>query len=85
MPRTEAFLAHTAIPVELTDEDFYQALSGNCVTKVIYLPDKWQEFASGGVGKMVSTRMEPGQDPIIEAQRRGAIMAILRLGNASRN
>jgi hypothetical protein len=82
LPRTEAFLAHNAIPVQLTEEDFDQVLSGNFVTKVIYLPDpEFQELALAGVETLVSTRLEPGVDPIIEADRRGAILAILRLGN----
>jgi len=82
MPRTEAFLAHNAIPVEFTDEDFDQVMTGNFVTKVIYLPDpEFQEMALAGVGTLVSTRLDPGQDPIIEADRKGAIMAIVRLGN----
>ncbi len=82
MPRTEAFLAHSAIPVEFTDEDFDQVMTGNFVTKVIYIPDpEFQEMALAGVGTLVSTRLDPGQDPIIEADRRGAIMAIVRLGN----
>ena len=82
MPRTEAFLAHNAIPVEFTDEDFDQVMTGNFVTKVIYLPDpEFQEMALAGVGTLVSTRLDPGQDPIVEADRKGAIMAIVRLGN----
>ena len=82
LPRTEAFLAHNAIPVEFTDEDFDQVMTGNFVTKVIYLPDpEFQEPALAGVGTLVSTRLDPGVDPIVEADRRGAIMAIVRLGN----
>jgi hypothetical protein len=82
MPRTAAFLAHNAIPVEFTDEDFDQVMTGNFVTKVIYLPDpEFQEMALAGVGTLVSTRLDPGVDPIVEADRRGAIMAIVRLGN----
>jgi hypothetical protein len=82
MPRTEAFLAHNAIPVEFTEEDFDQVMSGNFVTKVIYLPDpEFQELALAGVGTLVSTRLDPGVDPIVEADRRGAIMGIVRLGN----
>jgi hypothetical protein len=82
MPRTEAFLAHNAIPVQLTPEDFDQVLSGNFVTKVIYLPDpEFQELALAGVETLVSTRLDPGVDPIVEADRRGAILAIVRLGN----
>ena len=82
MPRTEAFLAHNAIPVEFTDEDFDQVMTGNFVTKVIYLPDpEFQELALAGVDTLVSTRLDPGVDPIVEADRRGAILAIVRLGN----
>jgi hypothetical protein len=82
LPRTEAFLAHNAIPVQFTPEDFDQVLSGNFVTKVIYLPDpEYQELALAGVETLVSTRLDPGVDPIVEADRRGAILAIVRLGN----
>ncbi len=81
-PRTEAFLAHNAIPVQFTEEDFDQVMSGNFVTKVIYLPDpEFQEMALAGVETLVSTRLDPGVDPIVEADRRGAIMAVIRLGN----
>jgi hypothetical protein len=82
MPRTDAYLAHNPIPVRFTEEDFDQVLSGNFVTKVIYLPDaEYQELAVAGVEELVSTRLDPGVDPIIEADRRGAIMAIVRIGN----
>jgi len=82
MPRTAAFLAHNAIPIQLTSEDFDQVLSGNFVTKVIYLPDpEFQQLAVAGVSTLVSTRLDPGVDPIVEADRQGAILAIVRLGN----
>jgi hypothetical protein len=82
VPRTEAFLAHNAIPVQFTEEDFDQVLSGNFVTKVIYLPDpEFQGFALAGVETLVSTRLDPGVDPIVEADRRGAILAVVRVGN----
>ena len=81
-PRSEAFLAHNAIPVQFTQEDFDQVLVGNFVTKVIYLPDpEFQELALAGVETLVSTRLDPGVDPIVEADRRGAILAVIRLGN----
>ena len=81
-PRTEAFLAHNFIPFELTAEDFEQVLSGNFVTKVLYLPDpEHQDVVLAGAETLVSTRLEPGKDPIIEAERRGSILAIIRLGN----
>lgn len=81
-PRTDAFLAHSPVPVKFTDEDLDQVLSGNFVTKVIYLPDpEFQELALAGVETLVSTRLDPGVDPIAEADRRGSILAILRIGN----
>lgn len=81
-PRTEAYLAHNAIPAQFTEEDFDQVLSGNFVTKVLYLPDpEFQELALAGVETLVSTRLDPGVDPIVEADRRGAILAIVRVGN----
>lgn len=81
-PRTAAYLAHNAIPIQFTAEDFDQVLTGNFVTKVIYLPDpEFQELALAGVETLVSTRLDPGMDPIVEADRRGSIMAIVRMGN----
>jgi hypothetical protein len=80
--RTCAYLAHSAIPIQFTEEDFTQALSGNFVTKVIYVPDpEFQQLALAGIDTLVSTRLDPGVDPISEADRRGAILAIVRLGN----
>ncbi len=81
-PRTDAYLAHNAIPVQFTEEDLDQVLSGNFVTKVIYLPDaEFQELALAGVETLVSTRLDPGVDPIVEADRRGTILSIIRIGN----
>ena len=82
VPRTEAFLSHNAIPVQFTPEDIDQVLTGNFVTKVIYLPDpEFQELALAGVETLVSTRLDPGVDPVVEADRRGAILGIVRVGN----
>ncbi len=81
-PRTSAYLAHAAIPIQFTQEDFDQVAAANFVTKVIYVPDpEYQELALAGVDTIVSTRLDPGVDPITEADRRGAILAILRIGN----
>lgn len=80
--RTAAYLAHAAIPIQFTQEDFDQVTSGNFVTKVIYIPDpEFQELALAGVDTLVSTRLDPGMDPILEADRRGAILAVVRMGN----
>lgn len=80
--KTDAFLAHSAVPVTFTDEDFEQVASGNFLVKVIYLPDpQFQDVASTGPDEVVSTRLEPGVDPIAEAHKRGSILLIVRLGN----
>ena len=79
---SKAFLSHNAIPVEFTEEDFDQVASGNLVTKVVFLPSPdFQEQAIAGVETLVSTRADPGTDPVAEADRRGQILAVLRLGN----
>jgi hypothetical protein len=81
-PTTAAYLAHNALPIRLTDEDLDQVETNNFVTKVIYLPDaRFQELAVAGVEELVSTRLAPGLDPVAEADRRGTIMAVLRVGN----
>jgi len=82
-PKTMTYLAHASVPVTFADEDFRQAADGNLVVKVIYLPDPaFQDFAAlGGADEIVSTRLEPGADPVAEAQKRGTILAVIRLGN----
>lgn len=80
--RTTSYLAHAAIPIQFSQEDFDQVAAANFVTKVIYVPDpEYQELALAGVDTLVSTRLDPGVDPIAEADRRGSILAIVRLGN----
>lgn len=81
-PRIDAFLAHNSVPCTFTEEDFDQVQSGNFVTKVIYLPDpEFQQLAIAGADTLVSTKLDPGMDPIVEADNRGAILAIVRMGD----
>jgi len=80
--RTATFIAHSAVPVGFTEEDFEQVTAGNLVVKVVYLPNpEFQELAVAGPDEVVSTRLEPGVDPIMEATRRGTILAVIRMGN----
>ncbi len=82
LSQTSAYLAHNALPLRINDEDLDQIETNNFVTKVIYLPDaKYQELAIAGVEELVSTRLGPGLDPVAEADRRGTIMAVIRMGN----
>jgi hypothetical protein len=81
-PQTDAYLSHNCVPIQITDEDLDQVLANNFVTKVIYLPSpRHQELAIAGVETLVSTRLDPGLDPVAEADRRGTILAVLRVGN----
>lgn len=81
-PNTEAYLSHNSLPISITVDDLDQVESNNFVTKVIYLPDaKFQDLAIANVEELVSTRLDPGVDPIIEADKMGTIMAVLRMGN----
>lgn len=81
-PNTESYLSHNSLPLQVTVEDLDQVESNNFVTKVIYLPDaKFQELAIANVETLVSTRLDPGVDPIQEADKMGTIMAVLRMGN----
>lgn len=80
--KTSTFLAHSAVPVSFTEEDFEQVAAGNFVVKVIYLPDpQFQDLATVGPDEVVSSRLEPGVDPIAEALKRGCILLVVRLGN----
>lgn len=81
--KTATFLAHSSVPISFTDEDFEQVTSGNFLVKVIYLPDpQFQDIAIvAGPAEVISTRLEPGVDPVAEARKRGEILAIIRLGN----
>jgi hypothetical protein len=82
-PKTLVFLSHASVPLTFTADDFAQAKAGNLVVKVVYLPDPANQDFSTAVGaeEVVSTRLEPGADPVAEAQRRGSVLAIVRLGN----
>jgi len=80
--KTATFLAHSAVPVNFTEEDFEQVTAGNYVIKVVYLPDPQnQDLAAVGADEVVSTRLEPGADPIAEACKRGSILLVIRMGN----
>jgi hypothetical protein len=82
-PTSITFLSHNTVPIGFTDEDFDQVNAGNMVVKVIYLPDPaYQELSTvAGAEELVSTKLQPGEDPLAEAQRRGTILAVIRLGN----
>jgi hypothetical protein len=82
-PRREKYWAVNAVPIQFSSEDLDHASRGEPVTKVVYLPD--DEFAElappGGVDTLVSFHVATGVDPIIEADRRGTILVVVRLSD----
>lgn len=79
------FVSESRVTIQLTEEDFDQALAGNVVTKVVFLPDPdFEDFAIAGVTELISKRVDPGVDPIEEADRRGTIIAVVRIGNRNK-
>ena len=74
-------LAHNAIPLEFTAEDFDQALSGNTVTKVIYIPRDLSTTTGKSLFEtVVSSGLEPGVDPLKKAADAGTtVVAVTRL------
>jgi hypothetical protein len=84
LPRTEAYLKANAIPIEFTAEDIDHILEGKPLTKVVYLPDPDEESAlQGGPATLVSSQLPSSLNPILEADRRGAILAIIRVDTES--
>ena len=80
-PETAAYLSHVPVPVEVTAEDLANVQANNFVTKVVYLPDaEYQDLAIVGVETLVSTRLDPGQDPVALAEQRGTLLAVFRMG-----
>lgn len=81
--KTATYLAHSSVPLNFTDEDFEQVIAGNLLVKVIYLPDpQYQDLAAvAGPAEVISTRLEPGVDPVAEARRRGEVLLVVRMGN----
>ncbi|MBD3672834.1 MAG: hypothetical protein HUJ26_04845 [Planctomycetaceae bacterium] len=77
--RTRRDLGRNPIPLAITDEDLDQVAANNPVTKVVYLRAQRSESGiSIAVETLVSTRLDPGVDPIIAARRRGTVLAVLR-------
>jgi tetratricopeptide (TPR) repeat protein len=77
-PRARALLGQTAFELEFVDSDYEQALSGNLVVKVVYLPAGGQSRVAA---TLTNTRLDSGGDPVAEAEQRGEVLAVLRVGN----
>lgn len=81
-PSAEQYVASNSIPILLSDEEIDLIESGTFVTKVYYRPDaKYRELIDAGVEGEVAVKLLPGQDPVAEADRRGIIIVVLRIGS----
>ncbi|HVX11953.1 MAG TPA: hypothetical protein VHC22_12285 [Pirellulales bacterium] len=81
LPNSKAYLDAGAVPVYFTDADLDDIVAGRPIMNVIYLPDV--RDVSGGVEVVVMRTLEPGMDPIVEADRIGTILVIVRLQGTS--
>jgi hypothetical protein len=69
------------IPIELTAEDLELALAGHFITRVIYVEDPQQALPVVGQAEHPSWYdVGPGANPLLEADRLGRPVAILRMG-----
>jgi hypothetical protein len=77
------FLAHSSVPISFTEADIEQVSAGNFLTKVIYLPNpQYQDLSVlAGPTEIVSSPLEPGMDPVVEAMKRGTVLLVIRMGN----
>lgn len=70
------------VPVEITEEDIAQALSGLFVTRVVYLEDSDRAFpVADDPQHQRSIDVSPNEDPLHVADRLGRPMVIVRLGS----
>lgn len=70
------------VPVEITEEDLAQALSGLFVTRIVYLEDSDRAFAvAEDPQHQRSIDVSPSEDPLHVADRLGRPMVIVRLGS----
>lgn len=70
------------VPVEITEEDIAQALSGLFVTRIVYLEDSDRAFpVADDPQRQRSIDVSPSEDPLHVADRLGRPMVIVRLGS----
>jgi hypothetical protein len=83
---TKRFLKDHKVPVQFTQKDLLAVSVGNFITKVIYIPfdtlkdSERGRTIEGGFERLISY-LSPGEDPIVKASKKGAIVAILRVGS----
>lgn len=79
-PETKPFLHDKDIPITFSEDDIPDVLAGKLAINVVYLPDEEaKKKMLVAVETLTSLRIDAETDPIAEADRRGAILAIVRL------
>jgi hypothetical protein len=74
--------ARFPIPVHLDREDLNNALAGRLVTRVIYLEDPQTALPlADAPQKQRTLDIRPQEDPLLEADRLGRPVAVLRIGS----
>jgi hypothetical protein len=90
-PASADYLREQQLKVAITDHDLDYVETGGYLRKVLYLVDpKYQSRPLPGQDSLteivstaatdMGTKLDPGVDPIIEANRRGKILYVLRMG-----
>lgn len=75
-------VATNTIPLRITEEDLEQVFANNLVTKVVYRPHDLTRTGASLFDTVVSSKLEPGADPRMEAEKRGTVVAMLRLSRS---
>lgn len=80
-PSTKDFLKFP-IPIQLTQEDLEDAINGQLITKVIYVEDPRKALPVKDIKDSQRVLLVGvGEDPLIEAEKLGRPLAIIRLGS----
>ena len=70
------------IPIQISQQDLVNALSGQLITKVIYVEDPLRALPVKDIkGEQRVLHVGVGEDPLVEAEKLGRPVAILRLGS----
>lgn len=73
---TESYVAKMAVPVSFTNGDLDQVISGNAVTKVVFVG---KEYMGNLPQDCVSTRFLEESDPTVEVANDESILAIVHV------
>lgn len=79
--KEEAALAQDGLTLTISKADLDSALAGQEVTRVVYRDKATEDGRAPRLETLSSAELEPSQDPLAEASKRGAVLATLKLSN----